>query len=153
MASVLDCVTSFVDGRIRLRHPMLKDPALMEIAGNYLENAGGVTAVQRNPASGSLLIFYEPEKLGREDLLAFLRQAAEFLGVTDEEAFKSGNASCGKTILKRIGTGKAAGRVMLASLLLSLGGIAAGAKSLHTAAGGVFALACLCHAFSHRKAL
>ena len=30
-ASVLDCITSFVDGRVRLRHPALKDAATAEL--------------------------------------------------------------------------------------------------------------------------
>ncbi len=156
MASVFECVPSFIEGRIRLRHPALRDPDLMAAAGTYLENIDGVTAVQRNASAGSLLIFYDPGKLGRDDVTAYLEQGAEILGATagaQNDQVAGGPGRSGKKKLPALNSRKITNRVMLGSLLCSLAGIAFGAKTLHTVAGGVFALACLKHTVAHRKAL
>ncbi len=156
MASVFDCVPSFVDGRIRLRHPSLRDPGVLELAGSYLENIDGVTLVQRHASAGSLLLFYDPEKLSREDVLACLKQGAEYLGLAAGEQGGEVKRSAGNPRKREffgMDARKLTNRVMLSSLLCSLAGIAFGAKTLHAVAGGVFALACLKHTVAHRNAL
>ena len=54
--SIVDCITSFVDGRVRLRHPALKDRATAELVCTVVGGVEGITAVQANPLTGSLLI-------------------------------------------------------------------------------------------------
>ncbi|MBQ8665044.1 MAG: hypothetical protein IJ474_04595 [Mailhella sp.] len=100
--SVLDCITSFVDGRVRLRHPALKDAATAELVRSVVGEVAGITSAQVNPVTGSLLIYYDPEMLSREQLLELAEQAAAFLPAVDETvpadapaAEPGGDDSCG----------------------------------------------------------
>ena len=83
--SVLDHITSFVDGRVRLRHPALKDAATAELVCSVVGAVDGISAVQSNPRTGSLLIYYDAEKLTREQLLELAEQGAAFIPGMDGE--------------------------------------------------------------------
>ena len=74
MVSVADCVTSFIDGRVRLRHPALRDAATADMAAAVIGGVEGVESVRVNPLTGSLLIFYDAETLSRERLLELAEQ-------------------------------------------------------------------------------
>ncbi len=154
MAQPLDAISSFIDGRVRLRHAALKQPGLMQAACTFLEGVEGVTAVQGNPVTGSLLIFYDAEKLSRDELLEIAAQGAAFFGQEPVGAEKKENAC---DTLRHVIFGRRASRifnrVLLASLLCSLGGAACGAGAVHKVAGTVFSLACLQHVAAHRKLL
>ena len=78
--SIVDCITSFVDGRVRLRHPALKDKDTADLVCTVVGGVDGITAVQANPVTGSLLIYYDAEKLTREQLLELAEQGAAFIG-------------------------------------------------------------------------
>lgn len=171
--SVLDCITSFVDGRVRLRHPALKEAATAELVTAVVSGVEGIVSVQANPVTGSLLIFYDPEKLSREQLLELAEQGAAFLpGMTDEaenadEATKSeGTAARAMKAVKELapvdellqllggrGATKFVNRAMLVTLAASLAGLPLGNKLLHTAAGGAFVGGVLQHLLAHRKAI
>ena len=154
MTPIPGVVTSCISGRIRLRHPALKRSELMDPLYGFLVDMEGVSSVQPNPVTGSLLVFYDPGKLSRDGLLALAEQGAAFLGRSEAGPDEDGMtcASLGKALLGRR-TCKAVDRVLLASLLLSLGGAACGAGALHKAAGVLFALACVQHVAAHRKLL
>ena len=77
--SVVDHITSFVDGRVRLRHPALKDAATAELVCSVVGAVEGITSVQANPVTGSLLIYYDAEKLTREQLIELAEQGAAFI--------------------------------------------------------------------------
>ena len=79
MASITDCITSFIDGRVRLRHPALRNAATADMAASMVSGVDGVESVQVNPRTGSLLIFYDAEKLSREKLLELAKQGAALL--------------------------------------------------------------------------
>ncbi|WP_446424582.1 HMA2 domain-containing protein [Mailhella sp.] len=172
--SVLDCITSFVDGRVRLRHPALKDAATAELIRSVVSGVDGITAVQANPVTGSLLIFYDPEKFSREQLLELAEQGMAFL----PEAFsaqESGEALDGNAegaaaramkavkelapvdealqLLCGRGATKFVNRAMLVTLAASLAGLPLGNRLLHTAAGGAFVGSVLQHLLAHRKAI
>ena len=150
----LDAIVSFTDGRVRLRHPALEQPGLMEAACSFLQGVEGVTAVQGNPKTGSLLLFYDTEQLSREAILDLAAQGASFLDQSSGSKRKTGSAcdSLGKLFLGRKAT-KMFSRMLFASLLCTLGGAAAGAGAVHKIAGMVFSLACLQHVAAHRKLL
>ena len=151
MVSVADCVTSFIDGRVRLRHPALRDAATADMAAAVIGGVEGVESVRVNPLTGSLLIFYDAETLSRERLLELAEQGAALL--PEEEKPSSGVAcSLGRLLLDRRAT-RFVNRAMLVSLLCSLVGAASGMGAVHRVTGAVFALASLQHMAAHRKAL
>ena len=168
--SIVDCITSFVDGRVRLRHPALKDKATAELVCTVVGGVEGITVVQANPLTGSLLIYYDAEKLTREQLLELAEQGAAFIpGLNEEEAPSAetaeGEASPRKAckvcapvdevlqLLTGRGTTKFVNRAMLVSLIASLAALPLGSRAVHTAAGGVFVGGVLQHLIAHRKAL
>jgi hypothetical protein len=168
--SIVDCITSFVDGRVRLRHPALKDKDTADLVCTVVGGVEGITAVQANPLTGSLLIYYDAEKLTREQLLELAEQGAAFIpGLNEEEApaaeTAEGEAAPRKAckvcapvdevlqLLTGRGTTKFVNRAMLVSLIASLAALPLGNRAVHTAAGGVFVGGVLQHLIAHRKAL
>ena len=168
--SIVDCITSFVDGRVRLRHPALKDKATAELVCTVVGGVEGITAVQANPLTGSLLIYYDAEKLTREQLLELAEQGAAFIpGLNEEEAASAETAEgesaprkackvCAPVdevlqLLTGRGATKFVNRAMLVSLIASLAALPLGNRAVHTAAGGVFVSGVLQHLIAHRKAL
>lgn len=142
--SVLDNITSFVDGRVRLRYPALRDNAIAALVSETVSGIEGIDSVQANSVTGSLLIFYNPKKLSREQLLELAEQGADFLPQTK---------ACSCPSRKKPVLNRTVNRLLLASLAASLIGIAAGRPNLHSTAGGLFAALCLGHIISHKKGL
>lgn len=62
-------ITSFFDGRLRLRDEALKDKANMALVTGLLSGRDGVLRLEPNARTGSLLIEYDQEKISRETLL------------------------------------------------------------------------------------
>ena len=175
MMSVLDCITSFVDGRVRLRHPALREAATAELICSVVSGVDGITAVQANPVTGSLLIYYDPEKLSREQLLELAEQGMAFLPeafsapesgeISDRDEAEGAAARAMKAVKELApvdealqllcgrGATKFVNRAMLVTLAASLAGLPLGNKFLHTAAGGAFVGGVLQHLLAHRKAL
>ena len=171
--SVLDHITSFVDGRVRLRHSALKDAATAELVSSVVGAVEGISAVQSNSRTGSLLIYYDVEKLSREQLLELAEQGAAFIpGMTGEgapaEAAEVAEGAEGEKrkackvcapvdellgFLTRRSTTRFIDRAMLVSLMASLAALPLGNRTVHTAAGGVFVGGLLQHLLAHRKAL
>ena len=168
--SIVDCITSFVDGRVRLRHPALKDRDTAELVCTVVGGVEGITSVQANPLTGSLLIYYDAEKLTREQLLELAEQGAAFIpGLNEEEApaaeTAEGEAAPRKAcrvcapvdealqLLTGRGATKFVNRAMLVSLIASLAALPLGNRAVHTAAGGVFVSGVLQHLIAHRKTL
>ena len=171
--SVLDHVTSFVDGRVRLRHPALKDAATADLVCSVVGAVEGITSVQANPVTGSLLIYYDAEKLTREQLIELAEQGAAFIpgmegeGAPAEAAAVAEGAEGEKrkvckacapvdellSFLTKRSTTKFIDRAMLVSIIASLAALPLGNRSVHTAAGGVFVGGLLQHLLAHRKAL
>jgi hypothetical protein len=168
--SIVDCITSFVDGRVRLRHPALKDKATAELVCTVVGGVEGITAVQANPVTGSLLIYYDAEKLTREQLLELAEQGAAFIPGLNEEEAPAAETAEGEAAPRRAckvcapvdeviqlltgrGTTKFVNRAMLVSLIASLAALPLGNRAVHTAAGGVFVSGVLQHLIAHRKSL
>ena len=168
--SIVDCITSFVDGRVRLRHSALKDKATAELVCTVVGGVEGITTVQANPLTGSLLIYYDAEKLTREQLLELAEQGAAFITGLNEEEAPAAETAEGEAAPRRVckvcapvdevlqlltgrGTTKFVNRAMLVSLIASLAALPLGNRAVHTAAGGVFVGGVLQHLIAHRKSL
>ena len=86
MSEIESCITSFVDGRVRLRHPSLKRAEDAELVRGFLASLPGILRVTVNSRTGSLLLEYDPDQISREDLLALAGQWADFASAQDEAA-------------------------------------------------------------------
>jgi copper chaperone CopZ len=75
-------VVSFVPGRIRLRFRELKNSAVSESAKSRIGETPGVTKVEANPVTGSILIEYDTKILPTEKLAEEGRRELAKLGVT-----------------------------------------------------------------------
>nr|NIP26218.1 hypothetical protein [Phycisphaerae bacterium]NIX30033.1 hypothetical protein [Phycisphaerae bacterium] len=62
-------VASFVEGRIRIRHISLKNPATLEKAVETLEANNGIELVKPNRNVGSLLVFYDKALTKTDEIL------------------------------------------------------------------------------------
>ena len=63
-------VTSFIPGRIRLRHRMFRDDDIAGALIALFKASGIVTGVERNPETGSILITYRADVIPSADVLA-----------------------------------------------------------------------------------
>ena len=132
MSEIESCITSFVDGRVRLRHPSLKRAEDAELVRGFLASLPGILRVTVNSRTGSLLLEYDPDQISREDLLALAGQWADFASAQDEAAAPR----------KRRFDRARAIRFGLA-----------GRERGHVVAGGLFLLFSLAHLYTYRKAL
>ena len=64
MSEIESCITSFVDGRVRLRHPSLKRAEDAEQVRGFLASLPGILRVTVNSRTGSLLLEYDPDQPG-----------------------------------------------------------------------------------------
>ena len=62
-------VRSFMDGRVRVRHPALRDAAIAGKARAALLRGDGVRDIELNPLSGSALILYDSTRLSQDRLI------------------------------------------------------------------------------------
>ena len=145
MSEIESCITSFVDGRVRLRHPSLKRAEDAELVRGFLASLPGILRVTVNSRTGSLLLEYDPDQISREDLLA--GQWADFASAQDEaEAPRKRRFDRARAI-------RFTNRGMLATLGASLAFGLAGRERGHVVAGGLFLLFNLAHLYTYRKAL
>ena len=145
MSEIESCITSFVDGRVRLRHPSLKRAEDAELVRGFLASLPGILRVTVNSRTGSLLLEYDPDQISREDLLALAGQWADFASAQDEA-----EAPRKRRFDRAI---RFTNRGMLATLGASLAFGLAGRERGHVVAGGLFLLFNLAHLYTYRKAL
>lgn len=67
---LLKYVRSFVEGRVRIRHPALRQENVLRLARENMEAVSGVRSVEGNSLSGSVLITYDSAIIPRERLFA-----------------------------------------------------------------------------------
>jgi hypothetical protein len=75
-------IESFIEGRVRLRSPLLADAALAEYARREFLKIGGVQKAEVNPSTRSLLLEYDKTRLP----LSLLTQAAPLFAAADDLA-------------------------------------------------------------------
>ena len=144
-------IASYIDGRVRLRHPVLKDRKRAEALAVVLETLPGALSVSFNTRTGSVLLEYDPRQLSREELLAL---AAEWQDVWSDFAEpkpvrkRTGLCGVNKRTVIRI-----TNRSMAATLAVSMGFALAGRMTGHVAVGSAFLGLSLAHAWLFRKCL
>ncbi|MDR3175758.1 MAG: hypothetical protein LBU06_04420 [Desulfovibrio sp.] len=62
-------ITSFIDGRVRIRAKALKHAETMAMAKKFAQTRQGVLKVEGNVGTGSLLVHYDPAVITRETLI------------------------------------------------------------------------------------
>ena len=62
-------VRSFMDGRVRLRHPALRDERVAQLTRDGIAAIPGVLSVDVNPLSGSALLQYDSRALSKDHLM------------------------------------------------------------------------------------
>ena len=62
-------VRSFMDGRVRLRHPALRNAQVAALAQRGIAAIPGVRQVEINTLSGSALLLYDSSRLNRNQLM------------------------------------------------------------------------------------
>ena len=138
-------ITSFIDGRVRIRRDELKDPDIMDLVMGLVKARDGIIDLVPNPRTGSLLITYDPEIISRETLA----QAAETL----EKQFggKTGAASRSGKRRKKLSplaeTGILAG---LYGLTFVTGMVS---KRAHIASALLFTALTTAHVYNRRRCL
>lgn len=146
-------VTSFFEGRIRIRDEQLKSAPAAECARNALLAVPGIRGVVENKRTGSLLVEYDSAVVNIASLQgifeAFLPPARDGGKVAPAKAADPSFPTCGIALDKRqmISTG------LLASFLATGAGAALHLKKLHLAAGIVFSAIAGVHIFDKRQKL
>lgn len=72
-------VRSFMDGRVRVRHPALRDAAIATMARTALLRVDGVRGIELNLLSGSALILYDSARLPQDRLIEIGCRWADWL--------------------------------------------------------------------------
>lgn len=139
----MNAIVSSLPGRIRLRHPALRQPRRLASLGAQLAALEGVAAVRANAAAGSLVVAYAVDFEVKRMEAAVAAAAAATIGARHAPPHARQRRVRGKTIVNR---------GMLASLAASLLALAAG-KRWHAASGGVFLAFLVFHLASHRRQL
>ncbi|MBR3664546.1 MAG: hypothetical protein IKN64_07815 [Desulfovibrio sp.] len=141
-------VVSFLEGRARLRHAVLKTEAGMQKAREVLGKQKKIREVQ--PGAGSLLVFFEPS-LQFSSVLAALEKELPELAKTAEEG-KQTSPQCLEQLFG-VSLRKLENRSLLLLLAVaSLFGFV-GSGSSHTALAAVVLALTARHVWVRRKAL
>ncbi len=114
-------IRSYVPGRLRLRHPGLKnlDAETMSLITSTVTSAAGITGCTINPEVGSLLLTWDRKALTEEDLLGYLSFWAAFIpgDAVDGEAVELTDETLEETsVATRFADGKASGCKAVANL-------------------------------------
>ena len=141
-------ISSFFEGRVRLRHPALKEPGnvagLTEMLGMY----PGVLSTSSNLLTGSLLVHYDPEMISKDDLAVAAKMLEEQIGRA-ESAESGGKGRGALKSLCKILPRRQELLLLNASFALCLLGLL-GSRKVHAWAGGAFALLTLMHILRRR---
>ncbi len=147
-------LTSFIDGRLRLRHKALKNPDTLTLVERTAAGLEGVHSAVGNPRTGSLLLTYDPAVLSRETLLETAEKLRSFL--PEDPKPKQAAKPTGKAFFggpwtfrqKCRAEAGLMGSIMSATLVGALFN-----KRLHIAAGTLLAIGSLQHLIRRRKRL
>lgn len=136
-------IVSSLPGRIRLRHPALRESLRLERLRAELAALEGVSSVRANAAAGSLVVGYAAEfDAGRMEA-AVAAAAAATIGARHAPL---------RVRHARVRSNTIVNRGMLGSLAASLLALAVG-KRWHAVSGGVFLAFLVLHLASHRRQL
>ncbi len=151
-------VASFVEGRVRLRHPIFKDEQVFAQVQEFLQTLSGVESLKHNARTGSILLEYDEEVLDQETLLNLLKQGEQLLNFNEIEPKKPVKKhSCTiPACISNLSTRekrKIYNRTMAISLGTTAVAIGLGSKRIHVLAGSVFLTLSLWHIKRMHKSL
>lgn len=160
MLQLLRHVTSFIDGRVRLRHPALRQHHVVAQIEPRILSVKGIRSAEFNERSGSLLVQYDPSVLSRDDLIrqalpwaSYLDACLEGHTATPPTGTKAGERKPASPLRGKSCWRKTVNRGMLASLAVTVGSLALGGKRIHTAAGALFLICAGLHGYRYRSQL
>ena len=148
-------IASSIPGRLRLRHPALRDHGRLARLGALVNTWPGIGGVTTNPAAGSLVATYDPTVLSEPESRRRAEAAVAAL-VPAAKPRPAKAAVTGPARRPRMTPARAnriAKPVMLASLAVSLALAAAGAKRAHILTGIGFLHALGVHLWVQRRNL
>lgn len=148
-------IASSIPGRLRLRHPALRERGRLVRLGELVHEWPGICAVMPNPVTGSLLASYDPALLTEPECRRRAEAAMSKL-LSDAKPRAAAIAVSKPARRPRITPANAnriAKPVMLASLATSLALAAAGAKRAHILTGIAFLHALGVHVWVQRRNL
>lgn len=146
MESLSKPVISAADGRIRLRSAALRDPGHLHEVEQSLYEIEGVTKVSACARAGSILIHYDTQQAGLEEMKA---RVAAVVGARKRGAPKPSRRAKDTGLLSN-GT---ASRLTNLGMLASLGIAFIGSRRTHRASGKVFLGLLAIHLYLNRKKL
>ena len=139
-------VVSRLPGRLRIRHPLLRDPRRIAEAGAQAWEVDGVEQVEAQPITGSLLIRYDHYKTTEDQLLSCFTQYIS--GRTFSPRKPNSSPAPGRRVWRR-----AVNLGMLGSLGLSVYAAYRISKKSHVALGYLFLAVSLEHLRLNRRRL
>lgn len=93
------CYCHHVPGRLRVKIPGLQgEPAEAERVETCLQAIAGVTGVKGNPVTGSVVIFYDPDRTAQDRILSVLQDQGWFdasLAIPHDEQVRTAVAEFG----------------------------------------------------------
>ena len=141
-------VTSSIQGRMRIRHPALRNERNALLLGNLLQSGSGILDIISNVRTGSLLIEYDPKATQAGELLTTFNNWLARVGQTAPPPAKAPLfASDRRAAIRCLNRG------MLATLTLSVLMSMVGRTRAHVISGGLFVAGALAHTWLNRKTL
>ena len=141
-------IASCIEGRIRFRHPALSDPELLEIVTSQLAAMPGITEIEANPRTGSVLVSHDAS-VATSDLVAM----AEALAAANAEALAT--AAPAKPAKKRVTPAQLKRRTQKIGLAACMAGaVATGladTKAAHLTFGFALAGFAAWHLYMYRR--
>ncbi len=77
--TLLKYLKSFSEGRVRLRHPALRDKAVADLTRERMAATPGALSVECNTLSGSVLLLYDHHRISKERLITMGTAWARYL--------------------------------------------------------------------------
>jgi len=79
-------LASATPGRVRVRlHRVARHPHLVRQVQERMQDRGGVTRVEANPSTGSVVVHYDQNALNGDDVLGLLQDCGVVFGALSEE--------------------------------------------------------------------
>jgi hypothetical protein len=133
-------ITSFIDGRVRIRDSGLQKGPVADTLATTLSAVAGIGEVRANRRVGSLLIIYDPSLITIDRIMEILAPVLEEKAPARKAALAGSVPAAAPRRVARpaIGKRKTVKIGMLVSLAASLVSAALDLKKLHIALGVVF---------------
>lgn len=146
-------IVASIPGRLRMRDARLRDRLRMGEVAARIGAVPGVRAVEAAPATGSVLVLYDPAAASRACFEQKIVAAFDAVCPPAPPAPAEPRASGTYRWQRERRWNRAAKWGMLASFPVSLALAAAGSKKLHAVTGGLFSVLLLVHLYVHRRHL